>query len=220
MKKLRYLPVLSLLALIAAVFFVGGVAPASAHTGLVSSDPRDGAELAAPPSQVTLVFEEELLPDFVNFSISTAEGEPLSIAGVKVAGSTVVLPWPADAPGNTYTVSYRVVSQDGHPVSGAITFSYVVESPSPMPTSSSASPTPTSDSSSPAPDPSTSPEPEPEPAQTASPEPANTAGSASPTKSPDTNPVSNTSSTGWIIAGIAIIVLAVIAIIALIARRR
>lgn len=209
---------LSLVALIVAAFVFGGMAPASAHTRLVSSDPRDGAELAAPPAQVTLVFEEELLPDFVNFSISNAESEPVSIAGVSVAGSTVVLPWPADAPGNTYTVAYRVVSQDGHPVSGAITFSYVMASPSPTPTSSSASPTPTSESSSP--EPSPSPSPEPEPTQTSSPGPTNSSGAASPTASPDTNPVSSTSSTGWIIAGIAIVVLAVVAIIALIARRR
>jgi len=217
-KRLRYLPALSLLALIVAVFFAGGMAPASAHTGLVSSDPRDGAELAAPPAQVTLVFDEDLLPDFVNFNIANADGEPLSIAGVTVAGSTVVLPWPSDAPGNTYTVSYRVVSQDGHPVSGAITFSYVMESPSPTPTSSSASSSPTPDSSSPAPSPTTSPEPG--PTQTTSPEPTDSTSSASPTTSPDTNPVSSTSSTGWIIALIAIVVLAVIAIIALIARRR
>ena len=218
MKRLRYLPALSLLALIVAAFVVGGMAPASAHTGLVSTDPRDGADLAAPPSQVTFVFDEDLLPDFVDFSISNGDGEPLSIAGVKVDGSTAALPWPSDAPGNTYTVAYRVVSQDGHPVSGAITFSYVRESPSPTPTSASASPTPTSDSSSAAPSSSTSPEPE--PTQTTSPEPTNSSGSASPTQSPDTNPVSSASSTGWIIAGIAIVVLALIAIIALVARRR
>ena len=199
-------------------FVVGGIAPASAHTGLVSSDPRDGSELAAPPAQVTFVFDEDLLPDFVNFTIANAEGEPLSIAGVKVSGSTVVLPWPSDAPGNTYTVAYRVVSQDGHPVSGAITFSYVSASPSPTPTSSTATPTSTTDSASPVPSPS--PSPEPEPTQTTSPEPTNSGGSASPTISPDTNPVSSTTSTGWIIAGVAIVVLALIAIIALIARRR
>ena len=218
MKKLRYLPVLSLLALLAAVVVIGGITPASAHTDLVSSDPRDGAELAAPPSQVTFVFAEELLPDFVNFSISNAEGEPLSIAGVSVDGATAVLPWPTDAPGNAYTVAYRVVSQDGHPISGAITFSYVMDLPSPTPTSSATSPTPTSSSALPTPSPSTSPDPE--PTKTETPEPAITSGTESPTQSPNTNPVSSTSSTGWIIAGIAIVVLAVIAIIALIVRRR
>ena len=52
---------LSLVALIVAAFVFGGMTPASAHTDLVSSDPRDGAELAAPPAQVTLVFAEDLL---------------------------------------------------------------------------------------------------------------------------------------------------------------
>ena len=31
-------------------------------------------------------------------------------------------PWPADAPAGDYTVTYRITSDDGHPVTGAFSF--------------------------------------------------------------------------------------------------
>lgn len=207
---------LSLLLAVIGVLGLSAVTPASAHTGLLSSDPRDGAQLAAPPAQVSFVFDEELLPDFANFSVTSAAGDPISIVGIRIDGAAAVLPWPSDAPGGTYTVAYRVVSQDGHPVSGSITFGYVSESPtpeptssSPAPTSSSASPTVSPTSASPAPAPTDSPTPTQSPTTTPSPSP-----------SPDVNPVSSTTSIGWIIAAAAVVILAIIAIVALVMRRR
>src|SRR5690606_18507330 len=46
----------------------------------------------------------------------------------------VTVPVPGDVPQGTYLVSYRVISADGHPVSGALTYS--VGSPSAVPPAS------------------------------------------------------------------------------------
>ena len=43
------------------------------------------------------------------------------------------VPWPADIDAGTYQVAYRVVSADGHPVTGAITFTITGGAP-PTPT--------------------------------------------------------------------------------------
>lgn len=97
-------------------------AVASAHTGLESSTPADGAVLEAAPTEIVLEFAEELLDDAETISINTAEGTNVSSVKVQPEGNQVSAPWPADLPAGEYQVAYRVVSADGHPVSGAINF--------------------------------------------------------------------------------------------------
>jgi methionine-rich copper-binding protein CopC len=190
-------------------------APAQAHSALVSSDPRDGAELMAPPATVTLTFNEDLLPDFVAFSVTNANSEPVSVSGLQVDGPTATFTWPGSAPAGAYTVAFRVVSQDGHPVEGAITFSYVT----PAPTSATPTPSPTDTSPTPTPMPSpteSSPTPTPMPSPTDTP-------TVTPSPSPTTTPVdptSATSSIGWIIAIAVIGAGAIVGVVIALARRR
>lgn len=175
------------------------LAPAAlGHSELVSTDPADGAVLEAPPQRVSFTFNEPLMPDFVRFIATDPSGQTGDLPVSSVEGPTAAIDWPAGAPAGEWTVSYRVVSQDGHPVEGGITFSYVAASPSPSPTS--ASPAPTSAS------PTTAP-----------------ATSAAPAPSPSTSPAADTSDggSGLLIAGIAVAVIVVAAVvIALVARRR
>lgn len=200
---------LSLVSLVLGILVVlVGAATASAHAGLVSSDPADGAALSSPPASVSLVFSEDLMPDFVAISVTDGQGQPVAVRGLSITGATAQFDWPADAPTGAYTVAFRIVSQDGHPVEGAIGFTY--SAPTPSPTSATASPTTSSASP-----PPTSASPEPTPTDV-SPTPAP---SPSPTVDPIT-PTSATSSTGWILAIVAIGVAAVIAIVIVVARRR
>lgn len=133
------IPLVTLLAV-----FVSGVAwagSASAHASLVSSSPEDGAVLDAPPTQLVFTFSEPLLPDFVRFIATAPDGQTgdLIIAGVDGPAATIT--WPAGAAAGDWSVSYRVVSQDGHPIEGGITFSYAAPAPTATPTT--ATPTPT-----------------------------------------------------------------------------
>lgn len=174
---------------------------ALAHSELVSSDPADGAVLDAPPQTVSFTFNEPLMPDFVRFIATDPSGQTGDLPVSSVEGSTASIAWPASAPGGQWTVNYRVVSQDGHPIEGGITFTYAAPSPSPTPTS--ASPAPTS-------------------AEPTSAEPTS-AGPTSAEPSPSTSPAADASggSSGLLIAGIAVglIVIAGV-VIALVARRR
>jgi methionine-rich copper-binding protein CopC len=100
-----------------------GAAPASAHAELESSSPQDGATLTSAPASLVFTFGEELL-DTGNAITLTPSGteERLPLDEPEVDGPTISVPWPATAPAGRFTAAYRVVSADGHPVEGAITF--------------------------------------------------------------------------------------------------
>ena len=186
----------ALVVLLLLLFVGGGVA--QAHSELVSSSPADGQVLDAPPTEVTFTFNEDLLPDFVNFVATNADGDVTELVVSGLNGPTVVLAWPPQAPGGEWQIDYRVVSADGHPVDGSITFSYVAESPSPTPTPSTPSPSPTTSS--------------------ATPEPAPTSAKPSPSAVPASE--SSGPSTGWIIAIVGVGALIGIVVVGLVARRR
>lgn len=101
-----------------------GVTPAQAHTELISSTPTNGAALTAPPASVTFVFDEALLPDLVAVSINDAQGNNVAHSNVTPTGDQLSVAWPAGLPAGEYEVAYRVVSDDGHPSTNAIRFSY------------------------------------------------------------------------------------------------
>lgn len=99
-----------------------GLAPAAhAHSDLVSSTPENGATLAAMPESVTLVFNEEIDPNFAQAVVSDAKdiARPQT-PGVK--GATLTVPIPAEVPDGAVEVRYRIVSKDGHPVAGTLAF--------------------------------------------------------------------------------------------------
>jgi len=95
-------------------------APASAHSKVVSTSPADGSVLDAPPAQVSFTFDEALLPGTDTISINDEQGNVIASGAATVDGDTISMAWPADATAGVFQVAYRVVSGDGHPVSGAI----------------------------------------------------------------------------------------------------
>ncbi len=110
-----------------------GTGPAAAHAALVSSDPRDGARLERLPDRVSLTFTEEVAtPAYV--VVRASDGRQLASGNPEVEGATVsqALGAADDGGGETaedtgevsgeVTVAYRIVSTDGHPVTGELTF--------------------------------------------------------------------------------------------------
>lgn len=96
---------------------------AAAHSDLVSSSPADGSETQSAPSQVVLTFNENIATTGLQVVAQGPSG-PLELGDPTVTGPTVTSAWPQDEPGGEYQLSYRVVSADGHPIDGTITFSY------------------------------------------------------------------------------------------------
>ena len=97
-------------------------APAWAHAMLVSSSPADGAVLSAPPRVATLVFDEPVRPVPADIVVLDPGGRSVGGA-VTAAGTKVMVALPRVGAQGTYTLSWRVISADSHPVGGAITFS-------------------------------------------------------------------------------------------------
>lgn len=115
-----------LLGTLLVLFLLGGTGPASAHAALRASDPEDGALLKSAPRHLTLTFTESvgLLDD--SFRVLDPEGRRLRTGEPTHAqdgGDTARVTLPAKLAQGTYTVAWRVVSADSHPVSGAFTFS-------------------------------------------------------------------------------------------------
>ncbi|NHA01095.1 copper resistance protein CopC [Nocardioides sp. W3-2-3] len=114
----RLLRVLAPLALLAAVGLPA--APAWAHAALVSSDPADGQRLSALPGTATLTFNEEISPP--SYVVVTApDGSRADRGEPRVDGSTVTVDLAKGEEG-TYALAFRVISADGHPVTGRLTF--------------------------------------------------------------------------------------------------
>lgn len=84
--------------------------PVLAHAELVSSDPADGAVLAAPPSAITLVFDEPLA-DGSSFELVGPSGTVGSGAIDPAAPTQLILATPSLAPG-AYQVKWRSVADD------------------------------------------------------------------------------------------------------------
>ncbi|MFD7574013.1 copper resistance protein CopC [Streptomyces sp. NPDC059810] len=112
--------------------------PAAAHTDLVSSSPARGASLDRPPTAIRLTFSDEMTERYAKVALTAPDGSAADVAGLDVSGRTATLPVEPGLAAGTYTVGYRVVSADGHPV--ASSFAFTVERPGPTPTSSPRAP--------------------------------------------------------------------------------
>lgn len=99
--------------------------PAAAHTELATSDPANGAELDAVPPVITLTFSEDLQGETATVGVLVQGQDPVQveapIAGPTVSIDTAVPALAAAGPG-TWAIAYQVVSGDGHPVTGTLTF--------------------------------------------------------------------------------------------------
>ncbi|MFG3152652.1 copper resistance protein CopC [Streptomyces sp. NPDC048219] len=115
-----------LLAAVLVLLVLGGAGPASAHAALRSTDPGDGTVLQRAPRAVTLTFTESVGLRDDSFRVLDPGGHRLRTEDAGHAdgrSDTVRVALPDTLGGGTYTVAWRVVSADGHPVSGAFTFS-------------------------------------------------------------------------------------------------
>ena len=131
-----------------------GASPAQAHAELESSSPKAGATLSEPPEEISFTFGEDLLDTGNGITLTvaaTGEPLPLPLADPTVEGDTISVPWPAAAPAGQFSAAYRVVSEDGHPVQGVVSFTVTkatgatsaFPSPSPTPSAAVVAPAPT-----------------------------------------------------------------------------
>ncbi|MGV9328319.1 copper resistance CopC family protein [Streptosporangium sandarakinum] len=108
--------------LLACAALLGVVAPAQAHNILIGSDPKDGARLSAGPERITLTFDQSARRGFAQISVTGPDGSRWEDGATTVNGPKVGVALKPLGPAGEYAVGYRVLSSDGHPISGKITF--------------------------------------------------------------------------------------------------
>ncbi|MDQ0538143.1 methionine-rich copper-binding protein CopC [Curtobacterium flaccumfaciens] len=120
-----------------------GVQPASAHSALTSSTPADGAVVTEPLQTVDLTFSEAPLAGLdagLRIQVTDAAGTDVATGDVSVSGTTMRRA--VDLDRGNYTVLWRYVSPDGHPIEGTLAFDYRAAAAVPTPSATGA-PTPT-----------------------------------------------------------------------------
>jgi len=103
--------------------------PAIAHTELTGSDPADGATLLTAPASVTLTFNEQVQNFAATVVVTGPDGQTYTADDPTLGGMTVTAPLAPLGSAGIYTVAYRIVSADDHPVTGQTTFAYAPAPP-------------------------------------------------------------------------------------------
>lgn len=109
---------------------------AEAHAALESISPKDGSSVTTAPRRVVLTFSEPISTSFATVTVTGPDGV-VSEGRTAVDGVTVTQALAPDVANGRYTVTYRVVSEDGHPVSDRTTFTVAAAAPATTPSETS-----------------------------------------------------------------------------------
>lgn len=132
---------------LAGLAMVAVAAPAFAHAELKSSNPAKGASVATAPKQLELTFSEPVSPQEI--TVAGPQGAQWTVGQVSVAGPVVTAPIVQPVgPAGEYTITYKVLSEDGDPVTGTVAFTLTAPAtttttppPTTMTTATAAAPT-------------------------------------------------------------------------------
>ncbi|HEY5881936.1 MAG TPA: copper resistance CopC family protein [Nakamurella sp.] len=183
---------------------------ASAHASLIGSDPADGAVLTSAPTVAKLTFDDNLADFEPVVTVTGPDGNQYQSGAPTVDGAQLSSAVAALPVAGTYTIAYRVVSDDGHPVEGTVSFELAAAAISPVAPVATAPATPT-----PATPPTTAAATTPTTSPTASP-------TTAPTVTSGSDNAAASSSSGWSLWQWVIVVLfvALAFLSTLIVRRR
>ncbi len=130
-----------------ALFVAVAAQPAAAHDQLLDSSPGEGEHLDVAPTEVTLRFSDEILAIGPAVIVADDAGTTWTVSDPVLDGPDVVTELADDVPDGSYEVRWRVVSSDGHPITGVIPFSVGDTAPASGSETGAAAPAGPSDSS-------------------------------------------------------------------------
>jgi copper transport protein len=116
----------ALVALLGTLFLLGGAGSVSAHSAVRETSPGEGTVLKSAPKQVTMTFTEAVGITDDSLRVLSPENRRVNAGDTEHASGRsdmVRVPLDDGLADGTYTVAWRVVSADSHPISGAFTFS-------------------------------------------------------------------------------------------------
>jgi copper resistance protein C len=101
-----------------------GAQYAWAHDKLLRSLPLDGSTVRTAPKVVTLYFEEAPGDGFSSLTVTAPDGSAVAAGPAVIYGSQMSVPLRALTARGSYAIKFAIVSDDGHPVSGVLHFTY------------------------------------------------------------------------------------------------
>ena len=113
-------------AAVAAAAALASATPALAHATLQETEPARGATVSTQPQAIVFHFSERVEMNFSAVHVYDASGKIVDDGSAVHPGgnsSDVSIGLSSKVPQGTYTATYRVISADGHPVSGGFLFS-------------------------------------------------------------------------------------------------
>jgi copper resistance protein C len=96
--------------------------PASAHAVLLSTVPATSGHVASAPAAVVLNFDEQPQGRYSTIHVTGPDGQRRDSGPVRVVNDSVTESLGGSRPAGTFVVDWRVISADGHPVSGQFSF--------------------------------------------------------------------------------------------------
>jgi copper transport protein len=99
------------------------VPAAAAHATVVSTSPENNEVVPTSPAQVTVTYSEQVETAFGALRVFNGDGDRVDKGALqRPSGESVAVALNDDLPNGTYTVTWRVVSADTHPIQGAFVF--------------------------------------------------------------------------------------------------
>jgi copper resistance protein C len=106
----------------AALLGLAAAGPAAAHDALVGSEPEDGQVLDVPPKDVVLSFSADQLDVGASVVVLGPDGHDHGVDAPVVDGRTVTQQLDGRGAAGEWSVDWRSVSGDGHPITGRLVF--------------------------------------------------------------------------------------------------
>ena len=100
---------------------------AQAHSRVVSSNPAAGSTITKMPAAISLTANEELVKlngkEISKISLIAPDKSSVKLGAISANKLTISAPiLQKSFKSGAYTINYRIISADGHPVSGNFTF--------------------------------------------------------------------------------------------------
>ena len=111
-----------LMTLATAALLMVPAAAAQAHDVLEATDPANGATVRTLPSKIGLTFDHTPIALGSVVRVEDSTGTDQADGPVTIVDNHVTQAVKTSAPEGRYTVVWRVVSSDGHPIEGTFTF--------------------------------------------------------------------------------------------------
>lgn len=122
MKRKELIPVILLLSI------VGFPNSVFAHTKLTSSSPSAKEVVRNEVSEILMVFNTEVEP-LSSFEIKDQDGNSYAVSDIQIEKEQMKGKFKKPLSSGSYTVNWKIVGRDGHPISGSYTFNVEMQSP-------------------------------------------------------------------------------------------